>query len=114
MSLDSRSIKKPSMSVTAKIRGKVESLRKRIRKHGYRYHVLDDPELPDAEYDKLVRELQAIETEYPELITANSPTQRVGDKPVNAFGTVEHRIPMLSLDSGAIGRPPPAPPQLAA
>lgn len=87
------------MSAPATVRKKAESLRKQIREHNYRYHVLDDPELPDVEYDRLVRTLQEIEADYPELITSDSPTQRVGEKPVAAFGTVEHRLPMLSLDN---------------
>lgn len=78
---------------------KLERLRERIRHHNYLYHVLDAPEIPDAEYDRLVRELQALEEEYPELVTADSPTQRVGASPIEAFGTVEHRLPMLSLDN---------------
>ncbi len=77
----------------------IESLRDQIRHHNYRYHVLDDPEVPDAEYDRLVRQLQALERDHPELITSDSPTQRVGDTPIKAFGTVEHRLPMLSLDN---------------
>ncbi len=78
---------------------KVESLREQIRHHNYRYHVLDAPEIPDVEYDRLVRELQALEAKYPELVTPDSPTQRVGAKPIKAFGTIEHRLPMLSLDN---------------
>jgi DNA ligase (NAD+) len=86
-------------SVPAKFRKKAELLRHQIREHNYRYHVLDDPQLPDVEYDRLVRELQDIEGTYPALITSDSPTQRVGAKPVEAFGTVQHRLPMLSLDN---------------
>jgi DNA ligase (NAD+) len=78
---------------------KLESLKQQIRHHNYRYHVLDDPEVPDAEYDRMVRQLQAIESENPELITEDSPTQRVGDAPISAFGTVQHQVPMLSLDN---------------
>ena len=78
---------------------KLESLKQQIRHHNYRYHVLDDPEVPDAEYDRLMRQLQAIESEAPELITDDSPTQRVGDTPISAFGTVQHQVPMLSLDN---------------
>ncbi len=77
----------------------LESLKQQIRHHSYRYHVLDDPEVPDAEYDRLMRQLQAIENEHPELITEDSPTQRVGDTPISAFGTVQHQVPMLSLDN---------------
>ena len=77
----------------------IESLREQIRHHNYRYHVLDDPEVPDIEYDRLMRELQALEKEHPELVTPDSPTQRVGDAPMASFGTVTHRVPMLSLDN---------------
>jgi DNA ligase (NAD+) len=87
------------MSDERDIEARIEALRDQIRHHNYRYHVLDDPEIPDAEYDRLVRQLQALEREHPELITPESPTQRVGDSPVEAFGTVEHRLPMLSLDN---------------
>jgi len=77
----------------------LESLKEQIRHHNYRYHVLDDPEVPDAEYDRLMRQLQAIEKEFPELVVADSPTQRVGDAPISAFSTVQHQVPMLSLDN---------------
>lgn len=78
---------------------RAEKLREQIRYHNYRYYVLDDPEIPDAEYDRLLRELQALEAEYPELITPDSPTQRVGAAPLAAFGEVRHEVPMLSLDN---------------
>ena len=87
------------MTVSKVILVETESLREQIRYHNYRYHVLDDPEVPDAEYDRLIRELQAIENANPELVTSDSPTQRVGDAPVGSFGTVEHELPMLSLDN---------------
>lgn len=87
------------MSGTRADRRRIEALRDEIRHHNFRYHVLDDPEIPDAEYDRLIRELQALEQDHPELVTADSPTQRVGDAPISAFGTVEHRLPMLSLDN---------------
>jgi DNA ligase (NAD+) len=87
------------MSDERDIEARIEALRNQIRHHNYRYHVLDDPEIPDAEYDRLVRQLQGLEHEHPELITPDSPTQRVGDTPISAFGTVEHRLPMLSLDN---------------
>jgi DNA ligase (NAD+) len=83
--------------MTSGLHKKIESLRDQIRHHNYRYHALDDPEIPDIEYDRLLRELQALEAEYPELITPDSPTQRVGDAPISAFGTVQHELPMLSL-----------------
>ena len=87
------------MTVPAAIRKKLDSLKDQIRHHNYRYHVLDDPEVPDAEYDRLMRQLQALEQHHPHLVTADSPTQRVGDAPVSSFGTVKHRVPMLSLDN---------------
>ncbi len=87
------------MAVSKKVRQQIESLREQIRHHNYRYHVLDDPEIPDVEYDRLLRSLQELEQQYPETITPESPTQRVGDSPVSAFGTVRHRLPMLSLDN---------------
>ncbi|TDJ35641.1 MAG: NAD-dependent DNA ligase LigA [Gammaproteobacteria bacterium] len=87
------------MTASAATKKKVESLRSRIRNHNYQYHVLDEPEVPDAEYDRLVRELQDLEKEHPELITADSPTQRVGAEPIKAFGTIRHIIPMLSLEN---------------
>ncbi len=74
-------------------------LRELLERYNYRYHALDDPEVPDAEYDRLMLELRGIEAEHPQLVTPNSPTQRVGAAPVAAFGTVRHRIPMLSLDN---------------
>lgn len=75
----------------------VETLRQQIRHHNHRYHALDDPEIPDAEYDRLIRQLLALEARFPELVVADSPTQRVGDAPISAFGTVQHELPMLSL-----------------
>ena len=76
---------------------RIAELRDQIRQHNYRYHVLDDPEIPDAEYDRLMRELENLESRFPELISPDSPTQRVGDAPVSSFGTVTHELPMLSL-----------------
>ena len=81
------------------VREKIEALREEIRYHDYRYHTLDDIEIPDAEYDRLVRELQRLEAEHPELVTPDSPTQRVGAEPSDALRSVEHRLPMLSLDN---------------
>jgi DNA ligase (NAD+) len=81
----------------AKLR--VEELRERINHHRYRYFVLDSPEVSDAEYDELVRELEALEGEFPELITPDSPTQRVGAAPADLFAPVQHRARMLSLDN---------------
>ena len=81
----------------AKLR--VEELRELINHHSYRYHVLDDPEVADIEYDELVRELQALEDRFPELVTPDSPTQRVGSVPADLFAPVAHLAPMLSLDN---------------
>jgi DNA ligase (NAD+) len=78
---------------------RVEELREQINHHNYRYHVLDDPEVSDAEYDELMRELRALEEEFPELITPDSPTQRVGGTPADLFAPAPHRAPMLSLDN---------------
>jgi DNA ligase (NAD+) len=78
---------------------RVEELRELVNHHMYRYHVLDDPEVSDAEYDELIRELRALEDAFPELITPDSPTQRVGAAPAELFRPVPHRAPMLSLDN---------------
>ena len=83
--------------VPKEIRERVQRLRKEIEYHNYRYYVLNDPVISDPEYDALMRELEELERQYPELITPNSPTQRVGAPPLEEFGTVEHTIPMLSL-----------------
>ncbi|MFQ5879050.1 MAG: NAD-dependent DNA ligase LigA [Dehalococcoidia bacterium] len=79
------------------IRQRVEELRSLIRYHDYRYYVLNQPEISDAEYDAMMQELRQLEEQHPELITPDSPTQRVSGEPVEAFGVVEHRQPMLSL-----------------
>lgn len=78
---------------------RIEELREQLNYHNYRYYVLDDPEISDSEYDRLLRELQELEKEFPELITPDSPTQRVGAPPLAAFQSVSHTIPMLSLDN---------------
>ncbi len=78
---------------------KIESLREKIRHHEYLYYVLDNPEISDAEFDKLMRQLKDLEAEHPELITSDSPTQRVGGKPREGFVKVPHTSPMLSLDN---------------
>ena len=78
---------------------RIESLREKIRHHEYRYYVLDDPEVTDAEFDKLMNELKRLEAEHPDLITPDSPTQRVGGKPREGFVKVPHSSPMLSLDN---------------
>jgi DNA ligase (NAD+) len=87
----------PCMS--AALDKKIDSLREKIRQHEYRYYVLDDPEITDAEFDKLMNELKAVEKEHPALITPDSPTQRVGGKPREGFVKARHSSPMLSLDN---------------
>jgi len=77
----------------------IADLKKKIHYHDYRYYVLNEPEISDAEYDRLFKELEELESEYPELVTPDSPTQRVGAKPLDEFGTYEHSIPLLSLNS---------------
>ena len=77
----------------------IESLRQELRRHEHRYYVLDSPEISDAEYDALMRELQKLETAHPEFVTPDSPTQRVGGQPRDGFIKVQHSSPMLSLDN---------------
>ncbi|MHB8823454.1 MAG: NAD-dependent DNA ligase LigA [Thiobacillus sp.] len=76
---------------------RVTALRREIERHNYAYYVLDQPTIPDAEYDRLFRELQALEAEHPELVTPDSPTQRVGGKPLDSLPKVRHAVPMLSI-----------------
>lgn len=78
-------------------RARVEELRREIEEHNYYYYVLDAPRISDAAYDALMRELEALEAQFPELVTPDSPTQRVGGQPLAAFGQVRHRVPLLSL-----------------
>jgi DNA ligase (NAD+) len=87
------------MTISPEIKRRIADLREQINYHNTQYYVYDAPEIPDAEYDRLLRELQNIEEQYPELITTDSPTQRVGAGPVKEFGQVSHEIPMLSLDN---------------
>jgi len=79
------------------IKERIDDLRAQINHHNYRYYVLDSPEISDAEYDRLMRELGQLETDYPQFLTPDSPTQRVGAAPLEAFGVVEHPLPLLSL-----------------
>lgn len=82
-----------------RVQQQIEKLREEIRHHEYRYYVLDDPEIPDAQFDALMNELKKLEKEHPELITPDSPTQRVGGKPREGFVKVPHSVSMLSLDN---------------
>ena len=83
----------------ADVKAKIEALREEIRYHNYRYHSLDDIEIPDVEFDRLMRRLQELERDHPEFITPDSPTQRVGSEPSGELKTVRHSLPMLSLDN---------------
>jgi DNA ligase (NAD+) len=85
------------MTSLDKVKERIEQLRAEINHHNYVYYVLDSPEISDAEYDELMRQLKQLEEEYPRFLTPDSPTQRVGAAPVEAFGIVEHPIPLLSL-----------------
>ncbi len=85
------------MSASAKTVARAETLRSELAEHSHRYHVLDNPGIPDADYDRLIRELEAIEAAHPELIAPDSPTQRVGARPSGGFAEVRHDVPMLSL-----------------
>jgi DNA ligase (NAD+) len=78
---------------------RARELRELLERYNYRYHALDDPEVPDAEYDRLMLELRALEAQHPQLQTLDSPTMRVGATPISAFGAVKHRVAMLSLDN---------------
>jgi len=85
------------MADPEKAQNRIQELRAEINHHNYHYYVLDSPEISDAEYDALMRELRQLETQYPQFLTPDSPTQRVGAAPLEAFGVVEHPIPLLSL-----------------
>ncbi|CDH45791.1 NAD-dependent DNA ligase LigA [Candidatus Contendibacter odensensis] len=85
------------MAASSDMQFRVAGLRDQINGHNHRYYVLDDPAIPDAEYDRLFQELQALEAAHPELCSVSSPTQRVGGKPLDAFTPVRHRVPMLSI-----------------
>ncbi len=87
------------MTAPREIRARARELAEELNQHNYRYYVLDDPSISDAEYDRLLRELQEIEEAHPGLKSPDSPTQRVGAPPVSEFATVEHGAPMLSLNN---------------
>jgi DNA ligase (NAD+) len=87
------------MTITPETKEKVFQLREQLQKAGYAYYVMDSPIMEDGVYDQLYRQLQDLETEYPELITGDSPTQRVGDRPVTRFNSVKHNIPLYSLEN---------------
>ena len=81
------------------IQTQIDNLRKTLRQYEYEYHVLDNPTVPDSEYDRLFHQLKTLELEHPEFLTSDSPTQRVGAKPLSGFNQIRHEIPMLSLDN---------------
>ena len=83
--------------LAASVEEKSAALRAQLQLHAHRYYVLDDPSIPDSEYDKLFKQLQALEAAHPELLTADSPTQRVGGQPLSQFVSVRHQVPMLSI-----------------
>lgn len=87
------------MSASHNTHSRIDELKQQLNYHNYRYYVLDDPTIPDIEYDRLFQELKNLEAEHPEMITADSPTQRVGEAPLSVFSQVRHEIPMLSLDN---------------
>ncbi|MFO7912431.1 MAG: NAD-dependent DNA ligase LigA, partial [Desulfotignum sp.] len=82
-----------------KIKNRVKQLQKALHEHNFYYHVLDDPKISDAEFDRLLQELKLLEEKYPEFVTPDSPTRRVGAPPLSSFDQAEHTIPMLSLDN---------------
>ncbi|MEC7469454.1 MAG: NAD-dependent DNA ligase LigA, partial [Pseudomonadota bacterium] len=84
---------------TQSISAQMEALRDTINEYNYQYYVLDNPTVPDSEYDRVFQELKALEAENPALITPDSPTQKVGGQPLGAFEQVTHEVPMLSLDN---------------
>jgi DNA ligase (NAD+) len=87
------------MTITAEVTTRINTLREQLNNYSHQYYVLDDSSIPDAEYDRLYRELETFEKEYPEVVTADSPTQKVGAAPLASFTQITHELPMLSLDN---------------
>ena len=85
--------------MTDSMENRIEALRRKIEHHNYRYYIEDNPEISDLEFDRLLKELQDLESSHPELITPDSPTQRVGGQPIEGFRQVAHRVPMLSIEN---------------
>src|SRR4030042_3315532 len=92
-------MKQPPGSPPPEVVARVQELREQLHYHDYRYYVLDDPVISDAQYDRIMQELLGLEEKYPALVTPDSPTQRIGAPPLEKFETVTHRIPMLSLEN---------------
>src|SRR4051812_1095338 len=91
--------KSPNQRGRNQVQSGIDELREQLRHHEHLYYVLDAPEISDAEYDRLMQELKALEKAHPELVTPDSPTQRVGGKPKEGFQKIRHSRPMLSLDN---------------
>ena len=87
------------MSVVEEVHKRLDELRATINHHAHRYYVLDSPTISDGEYDRLFQELLELEAQYPDLVTEDSPSRRVGAEPLDVFDEVEHRFPMLSLEN---------------
>ena len=85
--------------MAADVRKRMESLREQIREHDYLYYVLNQPRISDQQYDTLFAELKELEAEHPDLVTADSPTQRVSERPLEGFASIRHAVPMLSIDN---------------
>ena len=85
------------MEAFTKAQKRIEELKREIEKHNYHYYVLDDPLISDSQFDLLMRELMELENQFPELLTPDSPSQRVGGEPLKGFKTFQHRTPLLSL-----------------
>ncbi len=96
---DKNPSKKISTTDESKILSEILSLKETLNEHNYRYYVLDEPDLPDSEYDRLMKQLQTLERKHPQFISPDSPTQRVGGEPLSAFEQIKHELPMLSLDN---------------
>lgn len=100
---DQTPLDKEQSMIPDEVRQRIENLREQIRYHNYRYYVLNKPVISDPEYDALMNELQSLESEYPEIVTLDSPTQRVGAEPSEGFSKVAHPLPILSLDKASSG-----------
>ena len=87
------------MTITAEVSKRIQDLRQQLNTYSHQYYVLDEPSVPDAEYDRLYRELESIEKEFPDSVTADSPTQKVGAAPLASFTQITHERPMLSLEN---------------
>src|SRR4030042_446378 len=94
-----RALTRQNLFMTADAKKRIEQLRGEIRRHDHLYYVLNQPQITDQQYDKLFAELKSLEDANPELITPDSPTQRVSEQPLEGFEKVKHAVPMLSIDN---------------